>query len=100
MLQKTRAIQIGLKSDSSKYYVENIISIEDVTELAKDVGKIHDEKKEENIQMKINLLIESGKILMEKPYLPICEKSVLERLAMTSGTAAMAVKKLGRGKIT
>merc|ERR1712137_1314942 len=36
-----RAIQIGLKGKLSKRYVESIISIEDVTELAHQVGLAH-----------------------------------------------------------
>ena len=47
------------KGDLSTYYVENIISIEDVTELAKKIGNIHSDKNFENVKLKINALVES-----------------------------------------
>ena len=40
MLRK-RAIQIGLKGSFSRLYVESIVRIEDVTDLAKMVGEAH-----------------------------------------------------------
>mgnify|MGYP001301088969 FL=1 len=52
-----------------------MISIEDVTELAKKIGNIHSDKKFENVKLKINALVENGEILKERPYLPNCEQS-------------------------
>ena len=97
--QRIRAIQIGLKGDLSKHFVENVISIEDVTELAKKVGEIHNDKNPETMKTKISALIEQGQILKENPYLPNCEKSDLIRLAMLPGNEATSVKTLGRGKV-
>ena len=76
-----------------------MISIEDVTELAKKVGKIHSDKNHEIVKTKISALIEEGHILKENPYLPKCEKSDLIRLAMLPGNEATSVQKLGRGKV-
>ena len=96
--QRIRAIQIGLKGGLSEHFVENVISIEDVTELAKKVGEIHIDKNPETMKTKISALIEQGQILKENPYLPNCEKSDLIRLAMLPGNEATSVKTLGKGK--
>ena len=77
-------------------YVENMISIEDVTELAKKIGNIHSDKNCEKVN--VNALVEDGEILKERPYLPNCEQSDLIRLAMLPGIEATAVHQLGKGK--
>ena len=59
------------KGGLSTYYVENIISIEDVTELAKKIGNIHSDKNFENVKLKINALVQNGDILKERPYFRI-----------------------------
>ena len=89
----------SIKGGLSTYYVENVISIEDVTELAKKIGNIHSDKNFENVKLKINALVENGEILKERPYLPNCERSDLIRLAMLPGTEATAVYQLGKGAI-
>ena len=86
------------KGGLSTYYVENVISIEDVTELAKKIGNIHSDKNFENVKLKINELVENGEILKEKPYLPNCEQSDLIRLAMLPGNESTSVNNLGKGK--
>ena len=88
----------SIKGGLSTYYVENVISIVDVTELAKKIGNIHSDKNFENVKLKIDELIENGEILKERPYLPNCEKSDLVRLAMLPGIESTEVNQLGRGK--
>lgn len=77
MLNK-RAIQIGLSGQISEKYVNSVETIEDVTELAKEVGLAHEIKsKEERLAA-----LEKLSLPIERPYMPHCPKEVLQRLLL------------------
>jgi len=106
MLNK-RAIQIGTKGPISEFYVNSILSIQDVTALAHKVGIAHgvlidnggviekNNKHNNSIHFDDKLLKELPE---EKKYMPHCKKSVLENLAMEPGKTADDVAKIGKGK--
>ena len=86
---RRRAIQIGLSRELSHYYVENILSIEDVTDLAEKVYYAHqgfDVNKVRGITREQFTKDEMGKILdelpQERPYIPACTDDVLVKLKM------------------
>ena len=83
-----RAIQIGVKGELSKYYVANILSIEDVTELAHSVQEAHKVGSMEALLSELPL---------EVPYMPHCSPEVLERLGMLEGAVSEHLWLLGRG---
>jgi len=91
---RTRAIQIGLKGHLSEVYVENVISIQDVTELGHRVCHAHRSGKKEAMA---ELLQE---LPVERPYLPACPAQCLVALGLLPGQAAAAVAQIGRGKAT
>ena len=86
-----RAIQIGLKEKLSVFFVENILSIEDVTELAHEVGETHACK-----DMDMELLV--AKLPNERAYVPQCSEDVLKSLGLLPGDTADNIAKLGKGK--
>ena len=86
-----RAIQIGLKEKLSVFFVENILSIEDVTGLAHEVGETHACK-----DMDMELLI--SKLPNERAYVPQCSEDVLKSLGLLPGDTADNIAKLGKGK--
>ena len=86
-----RAIQIGLKEKLSDFYVKSILSIEDVTELAHEVGETHALK-----NMDMESLI--PKLPNEKSYVPQCSEDVLKSLGFLPGDTADNIAKLGKGK--
>lgn len=69
-----RAIQIGLGGVLAKEYVESVVSIEDVTLLARRVGEAH-----ERGLMDEELTKEMPD---ERPYVPYCPRKVLRALGM------------------
>merc|ERR1712007_233263 len=71
-----RAIQIGLKGRLSEQYVKSIITIQDVTELAHQVGLAHGCKSKEAMTPLLPSLP------VERPYMPSCSKSDLVRLLL------------------
>lgn len=93
---RQRAIQIGLPGSISEYYVSNIISIEEVTDLAHEIGLAHNLKAEEDTSTAMNALKSS--LPDEQPYLPDLSKRKLEELAMLPGPSAEAVVQIGRGQ--
>ena len=95
----TRAIQIGIAGKVRDLYVENIISIEEVTDVAKMIGEAHSLKKDELVscEMKNKFLV--NRLPVETPYFPILnEVADLERLALLPGDHAYVVAKLGKFK--
>lgn len=105
-LLNKRAIQIGLKEILSENYVNSIISIEDVTKLAHEVGIAHGvleykrgiigkRKPIKNTPITGDLL---HKLPKETIYLPQCDKLTLENLGLLPGLTANKVSKLGKGK--
>lgn len=84
-----RAIQIGLEGSLSEYYVNNIISIQDVTDLSHQVGLAHKLKTEEDTTTAMDALQKS--LPDEEPYLPQLPKKKLQELAMLPGPAAEVV---------
>lgn len=94
---KTRAIQIGLGGGIREYYVENCISIEDVTELAVLVGEAHAETVEQKVTEKMKEI--EHKLPNERPYWPALNaESDIRRLGMIPGVEADQLSKLGKGK--
>ena len=92
---KKRAIQIGLARSLSKYYNDNILSIEDVSELARSVGKAHSQK---NI-IKCKKMLSELNLPNEVMYKARCNDKVLKRLGMLPGEEAKLIAKLGRRNI-
>ena len=81
-LLRTRAIQIGLKGHLAKKYVENIIHIEDVTELARKLGEAHRVDYVRKSKTKEAMAAILDELPREKPYRPSCSTEVLEALVM------------------
>ena len=96
---RTRAIQIGLKGHLSKMFVESIIYIEDVTELARKLGEAHRLDYERKSKTKEAVAAILDELPHEKPYLPSCSSEVLEALGMVPGETALAMSGLGRGNV-
>lgn len=92
---RQRAIQIGLAGSLSEYYVSHIISIEEVTELARRVGAAHKLEKTKDIMTAMEAL--RPDLPRERPYLPALSESKLRELAMLPGPAAEVVSQIGRG---
>ena len=102
-LLRKRAIQIGLGGDLSKLYVDNILTIQDVTELAHKVGIAHSGSKAGSRSgSKAGSGDESGTLPsellpLEREYLPKCSEEVLANLGMRPGETADKLSKLGLG---
>jgi len=79
-MTRSRAIQIGLKGHLSELYVSSILSIEDVTPLAKLIMEAHSMKTEEEINMK---MAEIQKMLPdERKYTPHLDKEKLDQIGL------------------
>jgi hypothetical protein len=87
-VHNTRSIQIGLKGHLSELYVNNILSIEDVSAISGKIGKAHAQKRmalasSENLQADpMEELIDQ--LPVERPYIPACSKEVLLQLAFST----------------
>lgn len=93
---KTRAIQIGLKGGINKLYVENVISIEDVTELSVLVGEAHSGKNEQAVMASMKAI--DDKLPFERIYWPaLSSESDLMKLGMMDGDEADQLTRLGKG---
>lgn len=90
---RTRAIQIGLAGSIKDFYVNNILSIEDVTELAHKVRSAHGMKNRKDIKLAMEAL--RPNLPIERPYLPMLSERKLIELAMLPGQAAEIVSQLG-----
>jgi len=76
-----RAIQIGLKGPLSRLYVESALKIEDVTNLARQMGEAHAIDDKEKRMSAIEDLLPS--LPKERPYMPRgCSEDVLKRLCL------------------
>lgn len=95
-LLHTRSIQIGLAGKLSEFYVDNIISIQDVTELAHQVGVAHRLKGDKATFLAMEAI--QARLPEERPYLPGIIRSKLQELAMLPGPAADMVQQIGRVK--
>ena len=108
---RNRAIQIGMKGLLSQFYVDSVLSIEDVTDLSHEVGEAHaamtSRKKHHRGSTEttaasstpMQLLIAADRLPTERPYMPMCSPFHLERLGMLPGDTAREVAGLGRGKV-
>jgi len=95
----TRAIQIGMTGKVRDLYVDNIISIEEVTDVAQLIGEAHSLKKDDLVdcEMKNKALV--NRLPVETPYFPIFNsEDDLVRLALLPGAEAEMVAKLGKFK--
>lgn len=104
---RARAIQIGLSRDLSEKYVNSILEIQDVTQLAHRIGAIHKELAKPNKRKQVEgeadilsmeHLAAQGLLPNERPYLPHVAPEVLAQLALAPGDAADEVFQLGLGK--
>ena len=93
---KRRAVQIGVASSLSEFYVNAILSIEDVTELAHLVGEMHRMKNTRQRKLALETLL--PRLPDERVYMPHCDENTLRRLGMIPGDASNVLAKLGRGK--
>lgn len=67
-----RAIQIGMKGTLSRFYVQNALSIQDVTSLAHQVCSAHEEGRGVDAPLP-----------EERPYFPQCTKEIFSRLKLS-----------------
>lgn len=93
-LLRKRAIQIGIKGKVARMYLDNILSIKDVTPLAHLVGDAHKAKEGQHDAMETL----APQLPNERPYVPTCTPEVLCRLGMLPGEVARAVAGFGLGK--
>ena len=107
MMLRQRAIQIGLRGALSQLYVASATSIEDVTDLAVQVGHAHHtskrrarKKKDSKAGVAQPARMEDVLHLLpnERPYTPRCTPRDLQKLAMAAGPTATAVARIGLGK--
>lgn len=89
---RRRAIQIGLSKELSEFYVQNVTSIEDVTELARKVCTAHRAGTKEAMAELI------PELPRERPYMPQCSHEVLANLGMMPGATAEWVAGHGLGR--
>eukprot|EP00405_Crypthecodinium_cohnii_P002606 CAMPEP_0194757966 /NCGR_PEP_ID=MMETSP0323_2-20130528/11350_1 /TAXON_ID=2866 ORGANISM="Crypthecodinium cohnii, Strain Seligo" /NCGR_SAMPLE_ID=MMETSP0323_2 /ASSEMBLY_ACC=CAM_ASM_000346 /LENGTH=242 /DNA_ID=CAMNT_0039678113 /DNA_START=76 /DNA_END=804 /DNA_ORIENTATION=+ len=78
--RRDRAIQIGLKGRLSELYVQSVLSIQDCTDLAHDVGKIHSLKDPREVARGMEAL--KHELPVETPYMPPCDEAVLKKLLL------------------
>ena len=90
---RRRAIQIGLKGRLREVFVQEMLSIEDVTALARQVGEAHASKECAEAMARLAPLLPE-----ERPYQPQCDEEVLTRLGLAPGEVASQVAQLGFGK--
>ena len=86
-LYRQRAIQIGVAHALSEFYVEQILSVEEVTALAHEVGRAHGyrakkQKGEAEVKEAVAVLENRGLLPVEREYIPHCEEDVLRRLGI------------------
>mmetsp|Transcript_48406 Transcript_48406/g.90700 ORF Transcript_48406/g.90700 Transcript_48406/m.90700 type:complete len:277 (-) Transcript_48406:60-890(-) len=86
-LLRTRAIQIGLKGSLSELYVQSVISIEDVTALARKVQAAH-----QAAEAKAAIEALLPELPEERDYMPNCSADVLTRLRMLPGGGPLHTK--------
>ena len=68
---EARAIQIGMKGALSHFYVENVLSIEDITKLAHQIGSAHEESREIDVALP-----------EERAYFPPCAEETYSQLKL------------------
>ena len=86
-LLRDRAIQIGVSGAVSEFYVEQTLSVEEVTDLAREIGEAHGQwaktrKTESEVKEAVALLERRGLLPVERGYVPQCEADVLHRLGI------------------
>ena len=81
----------------SARYARSAISIEDVTVLGQRVGKAHGVRREEKRNEAMAGIV--PELPVERPYMPMCGREVLVRLALLPGPAADAVGRIGKGMV-
>lgn len=97
---RQRSIQIGLQGGLSEFYVQSALSIEDVTEQARAVGRAHQQKKSADCEAAMQALLQEGALPNERLY----EARLLQerhklRLGLLPGEAADRITQLGRGGV-
>ena len=95
-LVRTRAVQIGLAGKVLQNFAENIIRIDDVTDLAKRVHKAHGYKNDKEVSAEMQKL--KSILPIERSYFPVHNSAeTLQYLAILPGENAEMVSRLGRG---
>lgn len=94
---RKRAIQIGFSRSLSEKYVQSILSIEDVSSLARRVGNAHQQLAKNPKLSAMQEIIPS--LPIERPYMPHVEPEVLVKLALAPGAVAKEVARIGYGKV-
>ena len=77
---RERAIQIGLSRDLSERYVAGVLSITDVSALARQVGAAHGHKDERQVKAAMTEML--PRLPAERPYMPSCPEEELVRLGL------------------
>mmetsp|Transcript_34308 Transcript_34308/g.79305 ORF Transcript_34308/g.79305 Transcript_34308/m.79305 type:complete len:146 (-) Transcript_34308:35-472(-) len=93
---RARAIQIGMKGELSRFYVENTLSIEDVTALSRAVGEAHGIKNATAMNETMAAL--GPELPDERAYMPRCSEEVLVGLGMKRGATSESLSRIGKGK--
>ena len=95
---RRRAIQIGLSGAlKQEWFVDKIISIEDVTSLAQKVHDAHALESEDDIACAMERI--KDLLPNERPYLPALSQENLQSLALLPGLASDLVIRLGKHKL-
>mmetsp|Transcript_6118 Transcript_6118/g.14852 ORF Transcript_6118/g.14852 Transcript_6118/m.14852 type:complete len:263 (+) Transcript_6118:73-861(+) len=87
-LPRTRAIQIGMRGTLSEFYVSNLISVEDVTDLAHKVYSVHNDMRNNRAKEAKIQAFQDVSLQTERPYFPSCDMRHLVRLGMLPGEPA------------
>ena len=90
---RTRSIQIGLAASVSERYVASVLSIEDVTPLARRICDAHASPKTTAPAMAAL----AAELPNEREYMPRCADEVLVRLGLLPGETADWVSQHGLG---
>lgn len=98
LLDRKRAIQVGVKGELSKRYVEAITEIVDVTELSHRIGDAHARGSSAAVTAAMAEL--ESQLPFERPYVPHCPDKTLVDLALRPGECADWVARIGCGKAT
>ena len=78
------AIQIGLSRELAERYVAGVLSITDVSALARQIGVAHGNKDKRQVKAAMAELL--PQLPVERPYMPSCPTEELVRLGLALGS--------------
>jgi len=93
---RERAIQIGVQGGLSEFYVGSALSIEDVTELAREVGAAHGQKRERDCEDAMRAI---SNLPIEREYEALLQVEHKLRLGLVPGEAANRIAQISRGRV-